>query len=311
MNPILTITLNPAMDAATHVDAVHPGVKLRCGPLRRDPGGGGVNVARVITRLGGAALAWIAVGGPTGAALADMLAAEDVPTAPFPIPGETRQNLAVFDAAGQAFRFSLPGPDWDADTTDAALADLSARAAGCVVLSGSLPPGVPLDFPARLAAARARPDLIVDIPTAPLRALVDAPPRRPVAVLRMDRAEAAGLAGHPLPDSADNVALARGLIARGVAQTVIIARGAHGSVLVTGDSAWSCAPPPVEVISRIGAGDAFTAAFALSRSRGDALPTALIHGTAAAAATVTTPGTALCGGMAVERLIPHCPLQRL
>lgn len=307
MTPILTITLNPAIDAATSVDAMRAGVKLRCGPVRRDPGGGGVNVARVITRLGGDAVAWLALGGPTGARLQTMLQAEGVPTAPFTGTGETRQNLSVFDAAGQAYRLSLPGPDWSEPDVSAALDDLTRRGHGDLsVLSGSLPPGVPLEFPARLARALPGYRLIVDIPTAPLRALAASPPDTPYFCLRMDADEAAGLASRPLPDPAATRDFARSLIARGIADTVIIARGAAGSVLVTADSAWTCAPPAVSVVSKIGAGDSFVAAFALSIAQGAAAPDALAHGAAAAAACVMTPGTDLCHKDDVDTLRPDC-----
>ncbi len=79
---ILTITLNPAVDLATHVAQVIAGPKLRCATPQFDPGGGGVNVARAICKLDGSVRALVALGGPMGQRLTDLLTAEHVPMVP-------------------------------------------------------------------------------------------------------------------------------------------------------------------------------------------------------------------------------------
>ena len=66
--PILTLTLNPALDMATEVHELIPGHKLRCTEPLLDPGGGGLNVSRAIKSLGGDSLALVAIGGLTGTA---------------------------------------------------------------------------------------------------------------------------------------------------------------------------------------------------------------------------------------------------
>ena len=83
MPNILTITLNPALDMSTSVDAVRPEDKLRCSAPVLDPGGGGTNVARAIRRLGGDATAFVALAGFRGQQLAALLEAEGVPALPF------------------------------------------------------------------------------------------------------------------------------------------------------------------------------------------------------------------------------------
>jgi 6-phosphofructokinase 2 len=93
MSDILTITLNPAYDVSTSVGTVAPGPKLRCEPPRYDPGGGGVNVSRAISRLGGMSTAFVALGGQTGAMFHALLDAEDFEVAQFEIDGNTRQSL--------------------------------------------------------------------------------------------------------------------------------------------------------------------------------------------------------------------------
>lgn len=315
--PILTLTPNPALDISTDTPKVEPGPKLRCGLPRIDPGGGGINVARAIVHLGGSATALVATGGPTGVALVARLKQENVPVLPFPAPGETRQSLAVTETStGQQYRFVLPGPDWTERDT-AALIAAAARAcapAGVVVLSGSLPPGMNADVPSRLTAALAGLGcrLFVDTSGPALEEVVATrgTGARP-AVLRMDGEEAAETAGRPLSDLADTAALARSLVAEGAARMVILARGAEGSVLATDDGAWHAAPPLVQEVSRVGAGDSFVGGFTLALARGEPPEEALRLGVAAAAAAVTTEATDLCRAEDVARLLPLTTLTAL
>lgn len=315
-DPVVTITLNPALDLSAQVARVEAGPKLRTGPVTAEPGGGGINVARVVAALGGRAVALACLGGATGARLAGLL--QGVPgltLRALPGAGETRESLSVTEAAtGRQFRFVLPGPDFDPTAAPALVAAIAAATSpgAVVVLSGSQPPGLPDDLPQRLA--RALPQgarLIVDTSGPALDRLLAAPdPAAAPAVLRLDEAEAAARAGAPLPDAPAARAFAAELVARGVAGAVVVARGAEGSVLVVQGSgsgqAWSCTPPPMTVVSKVGAGDSFVAAFALARARGQDWPAALALGTAAAAAAVTTPGTELCRAADVARLAPLC-----
>ena len=116
-NPILTLTLNPALDMSTEVPSLVPDQKLRCTEPLLDPGGGGLNVSRAVAALGGESLALVALGGLTGDRLAGLIRQEGVPFLALTAPGETRQSLTVTAAdTGQQFRFMLPGPQWsDAD----------------------------------------------------------------------------------------------------------------------------------------------------------------------------------------------------
>ncbi len=314
MTDILTITLNPTVDLSTAADKVRPGPKLRCDMPSFDPGGGGINVSRAIRHLGGDSLAFVALGGVTGQRLAALLAAEDIQVAAFPVEGETRQSLAVTDrSTGEQYRFVMPGPGWTQAIVDDALAAIgtSIGSGNLVVISGSNPPGVPDDFIARLSARLAGTGarVIADTSGAPLRHLVDHPCG--VAVLRMDSGEAEDLAGHELRTRGDSAGFAGALVKRGVAQTVIIARGADGSTLVTKGRALHCARAITDIVSAVGAGDSFVGAFTLALARGADWADALRHGTAAASAAVLTEATQLCTRADAERLLPGCELTEL
>ena len=312
---ILTITLNPAVDYAITSPRVIPELKLRCSEPKVDPGGGGINVARAIRQLGGQVTALVAIGGTTGAHLLRLLALEGVPTVAFQGPGETRQSLSVTDEENQRqFRFVMPGPSWEEiDVTRGLMSiDQAAGEGTLVVLSGSQPPGVAKEFPSILAehisGRGAR--LFVDTSGPALMNLAQTP-HEAIHVLRMDSAEAEELAGRPLAEISDTADFARGLVRRGVATNVIVARGADGSVLSTGDGSWHCVSPAVKVVSKVGAGDSFVGAFTLSVALGEPLSDCLVRGVAAASAAVTAEATRLCDRDYVGRLTRKCQITRL
>ncbi|MEM9426800.1 MAG: 1-phosphofructokinase family hexose kinase [Pseudomonadota bacterium] len=312
---ILTITLNPTVDYATTAPNIEPGVKLRCSEPQIDPGGGGINVARAIRLLGGQATALVAIGASTGANLLQLLALEGVPTVAFQGPGETRQSISVINqATGEQLRFVMPGPEWQEHDVPRALAsvDQAARGDTLVVLSGSQPPGVAKDFPSILSdhVAGRGSRLIVDTSGPALFHLAEQP-RESLYVLRMNGEEGEELAGRSLPTRHDTAAFARGLIERGVARIVIVARGADGSVMATPDGAWHGVSPPAPVISRVGAGDSFVGAFTLGLSRDDPVDECLRSGVAAASAATMSEATQLCDPAVTAQQRRDCVVTKL
>ena len=306
--PIVTLTLNPALDMSTEVPALVPNHKLRCSEPLLDPGGGGLNVSRAVAALGGESLALVALGGLTGDRLAGLIRAEGVPFLALTAPGETRLSLTVTETAtGKQFRFMLPGPVWSPQDQDRVFTLLraSARPGAFGVISGSQPPGVPHDFPARLA--RSMPGLNIILDTSG-RALIEAcaHPIPGLAVLRMDGDEAELLAGKPLTTRQDSADFAQSLVQRGVAERVIVARGADGSVLAEAGQRLFARAALVKVKSTVGAGDSFVAGFVLALAQDRTVGEALAHGTAAASAAVMTDATQLCRKEDMERLLPEC-----
>ncbi|AHD03734.1 1-phosphofructokinase family hexose kinase [Leisingera methylohalidivorans] len=310
---ILTITLNPAVDLSTSVERVVAGLKLYCGAPRVDPGGGGVNAARAIRKLGGDVTALVAAGGAMGEWLLRLLAAEDVPVRAVSAGGETRQSFAVTDeTTGEQFRFSVPGETMDGADSARLLSAVASAAPedGYVILSGGITSGLDDDFPQQIMEALAprTHKLVVDTSKAALSHLL-ASPAKPLHVLRLDQREAEQSAGQPLASVEDSLAFAQDLIARGAARIVVGGRGAEGSILATQGQRFFCRAPQVEVCSKIGAGDAFTGALTLALARGEPLDQALRWGVAAAAATVGSEGTALFGSGQVQALLPICAVQ--
>jgi 6-phosphofructokinase 2 len=299
---ILTITLNPALDITTTTAKLLPQRKLRCDAPRYDPGGGGINVSRVIKELGGESLAFAALGGRTGAQIKAMLAADGINVEAWRSRGDTRFSMTVMEAeTGLHYRFVLPGPEQTDASAERLLRRLGERAASgydFMVASGSLPPGLPLDFYGRLAeiARKNGAKFILDTHGDALR---EALPFRPW-LIRLNHHEAQELVGGDANLAAH--VLARELVRRGSAEIAIIAMGERGAFLVSPDHSVEIAPPHVEVKSMVGAGDSFVGALTLALSRGWRLDDATRYGVAAAAAAVTTEATQLCEAATVEAI---------
>ncbi len=303
MTVIVTLTPNPTIDVSTSIDQVVPFRKLRCAAERRDPGGGGINVARVIKRLGGDVVAVYPSGGAVGQVLHRL--AEDAGIAgPFlPVAQETRENFTVTESgSGQQFRFVLPGPRLEEAEWRQCLDALAAVATRLryVVASGSLPPGVPEDF--YLQAARIAKDrgaaFVLDTSGAPLRRALD----EGVHLIKPNLREFCELFGRPLADRESWIAAARSLIAAGRTEMVALSLGNRGALLVTPDRAWYASALSVPVVSVIGAGDSFLAGMMISLVNGEGLENALRRGVAAGSAALLASGTGLCARADVERL---------
>ncbi|SEV99818.1 6-phosphofructokinase 2 [Aliiroseovarius sediminilitoris] len=312
---ILTITLNPALDMSTAVDAVRADEKLRCDAPVLDPGGGGINVARAICRTGGAATALVALAGFRGQQMAALLKDEGVPTIAFSLPGETRLSLAVSDRkAGTQYRFVMPGPVW----TDNDLAALTEQlqqviAPGMhVVLSGSQPPGVPVGFSKTLAEITRSKEAILTLDTSGAALTVQTTEDGAAPdILRLDGAESEALAGRSFSSLQDVAGFARAVVDKGFAGSVILALGAEGSILAAENTVLHAVTPPVPVVSKVGAGDSFVGVFTMARATGADWPDALRHGTAAASAAVMSPATELCRDSDLRALLPKVKITRL
>lgn len=308
MQKILTITLNPALDLSTSVERMQANRKLRCAGAVLEPGGGGVNVSRVIRRFGGRSTAFVALGGPTGRTLRELMEREGLELAEFPIAGHTRQDVTVDETAhGHQYRLVLQGPHWKAREVRTALDEIERLAArhDYVVASGSLPPGVPVDFYARLARMVRRQGgrFILDTSGPPLRKALEAG----VFLVKPNHIEVRELAGAARSDWKSMARVGRRLQERGQAEMMIVTRGAMGALAILPPSvqhggAWRLHAPEGKVLSMVGAGDSLIGAAISAIARGRPLLEACRLGVAAAAAAVRSPGTELAGRTETLRL---------
>lgn len=292
MKTVVTVTMNPALDIATEVEELIPEQKLRCGLAREDPGGGGINVARALTRLGGRVRALYPAGGLAGRRIRELLESQNVEQIPIPIQGTNRENILVQETqSGRNFRFVLPGPELSEQEWQSCLdklAELEPRP-DYVIASGSLPQGVPADFYARLASLAKQQDmrLIVDSSEEPLKAAVE----EGIWLMRCNHREFGELAGRSSKSDDELKDLARQIVERGGAEVVVVTLGDQGALLSSRDVHERAYSPEVEVASPRGAGDNFVAALVFQLVQEKTLKEALRYAVAGAAAALLRPGT--------------------
>lgn len=299
---ITTLTLNPTIDLACEAPEVRPVRKIRTSGDRADPGGGGVNVARVVQELGGEVEAVILAGGVTGHFLEELLDEIRLPRRSVPIAGRTRISHTVLDRSrGEEFRFVAEGPEVSEAEWRAALAALESLPEGSwLVASGSLPRGVPEDFYAHVAAiAQARGLRWVLDSSGPALA---AGAGRGAELIKPSQGEFEALVGRSLRAPGALEAAAREAVAQGLAKRLAVTLGHEGALLATAAGTLRLPALPVEVRGAVGAGDSFVAAMTLALARGATDEDAFAWGMAAGAAAVSNAGTAHPARAEVEQL---------
>ncbi len=279
---ILTVALNPAVDLTYRLPVVRWSGTNRVQQVDRRAGGKAINVARVLRALGQPAVVTGFAGGHTGEELREGLTTAGVGDALVRIGGETRRTVTVVDTRGSTV-LNEPGPA----ITDVEWRSLVGRVselcdeAEAVVLSGSLPPGVPQDAYAVLAR---------HVGAAGIPAILDAD----------GTALARGVGGRPtiVKPNTDELERATGepallsgaeALRQAGAESVVVSLGAGGLVACTPEGRWRAAPPQRLPGNPTGAGDAAVASLAASLVSGQPWPRRLAHATAASAAAVLLP----------------------
>ncbi len=307
---IAILTLNPSLDVSYEVPQLIPDQKARATHTRYDPGGNGINVGRTLKALAVRAETFCVVAGEIGLFLQRAGQRELDSFRCVDIPGETRVNCTLIQAQPRVqYEVTAQGPTVPAAALEAVQsAFLRAAEQGFGVLTGSLPPGVPIDAYASLAlrlqdnGARA----VVDAQPAILRAALAARP----FLIKPNRYELETLCGSRLPTRDLVVRRAREIQRAGVAW-VCVSLGAEGAVLVGDREAYYAAAPPITVRSTVGAGDAMLAGLVAGFARGQDPAAALRLGVACGSGTAEKAGTLLCTAGDIERLSPAIDLHRL
>lgn len=302
MKNIATLTLNPTIDVAYEVERVYSTHKMRTADEYHNPGGGGINVARVFVRLGGNARVHYMSGGATGVALDGLLDRHQLVRAKIGIKGETRVATSVLErSTGKEFRFVPPGPIVSTEECELAMEQLTQVDCDYFIASGSLPRGVPEDFYARLAVkltARGI-NFVLDSSGAGLREGLAA---GNVLLVKPSQGELQQLVGKELKgnDAIADAALA--IVREGKARYVAVTLGHEGAVLATADGTLFLPAIPIEAKSAVGAGDSFVAAMVYALASGWPVEDAFRYGLAGGGAAVLTPGTDLAQPKDIERL---------
>lgn len=306
MVKIYTLTLAPSLDSATQTPQIYPEGKLRCSAPVFEPGGGGINVARAITFLGGNATALFPAGGATGEHLVALLQAEHVPVNSVESREWTRQNLHVHvDASGEQYRFVMPGATLHDDELEALQNNLSQIDSGSLlVISGSLPPGVSLtQFVSLIKSAKQH----------GLRCIIDSSGDALAAALAIgdielvkpNQKELSALVQRDLnqPDDVRNAA--QEIVRSGKARRVVVSLGAQGALAVDAHSCVQVVPPPIKSQSTVGAGDSMVGAMTLKLAEGASLEEMVRYGVAAGSAATINQGTRLCSRENTQKIYTY------
>jgi 6-phosphofructokinase 2 len=309
---IVTLTINPAVDIFVNVGRVEPVRKLRCSAPKRDPGGGGINVARVVHRLGGNVAAIYPIGGAIGKLLQRLVEREGIDSVVTPSHVETRENFTAFEEeTGEQYRFVLPGSKLHRAEWEACLDKLATlpEKPKFVVASGSIPPGVPSDFFAMVArhAKALGAKMVLDTSGAGLAPALD----EGVTLIKPNQHELSDFVGEKLEAESDYIAACRKLIAASRTEAVALTLGEDGALLITAGHVWRAEPMKIEVTSAVGAGDSFLGGMVAALASNRPIDEAFRTGVAAASAAVMSPGTELCRQEEVQRLMPEVTISEI
>ncbi|MGZ5286225.1 MAG: 1-phosphofructokinase family hexose kinase [Flavisolibacter sp.] len=300
---IVTLTLNPALDKSTELDRMIPEKKMRCAELKTEAGGGGINISKAIKALGGEALALFPSGGMNGKKIESLLYDKGIPFQTIPIPGETRENFVARElSTNNQFRFVMPGAGMQAEDLNhcrKVLEDLSGKIS-YLVMSGSLPPGVPETFPAELALLAKEKGFrfIADTSGRPLLKALE----QGVYLLKPNLTELGSLVGKSWLDIPEIETAAEKVLNESRCEVIVVSMGPAGALLVSKKQKKKFNAPAVKKQSTVGAGDSMVAGIVYQLQKGADIETAVRYGVACGSAATINKGTQLFLKEDVEKL---------
>lgn len=308
---IYTVTLNPALDKTVEIPGMALDTVNRITEMRTDPGGKGINVSKVIAKLGGESCAAGILGGGSGKMLEKLLEGEPFATRFRFVEGQTRTNIKIIDREGHTNTdINEPGLTVTDADLDALLHELLAeiRPGDIVVLAGSLPKGAPQDTYRTWTAAckKAGARVFLDADGALLAEGLKAAPY----LIKPNDDELSRLAGKKLETLEELTAEGRRLLERGI-ERVVISLGGRGALYLRKGSTIYAEGLKVPVGSTVGAGDSVVAALAYAEAQGLSEEEAVRLSTATGAANVMCSGTQAAEREAVEALLPKVRFSHL
>lgn len=302
--PVITVTLNPAIDETITLDHLHPGQVHRARSVSLNAGGKGVNVASCLADWGLPVIATGILGEANDPVFTTLFDSKRIIDRFSRIAGDTRVNIKLVHATGTT-DINLPGL---AVTRDA-LSEVTATILGLaepdslVVLAGSLPAGVDdslyRDLIDALSGRGAR--VLLDTSGAPLTAALDGRARHRPFCIKPNRAELEAWTGHPLPGMSDVASAARALLTRGL-RLVVVSLGEKGAVFADDAQTLLATPPAIACTSTVGAGDAMVAGIVAAARDGSPLEAIARLATAFAVGKLGLPGPNLPSRAGIEGL---------
>ncbi|MFV7235152.1 1-phosphofructokinase family hexose kinase [Flavobacterium sp. ZB4R12] len=289
---IVTLTVNPALDKSAHFRGLVPEQKIRCGLPRYDAGGGGINVSKAISRLGGQSYCVFTSGGPIGTMLKELVQKEKIEYEAIEIQSWTRESfVAVDDNTNLQYRFSFQGAEITELEKDKIIQTIQKLKSKYLVISGGLNEGLSSDFYQVFAgiAKESNSKLIVDTSGEALKKVIEAG----VYMIKPNIGELAKLIDVESLEMEEVNKAAKQIIAKGGAEIVVVSLGPQGAVLVTKDSYDFVPAPNVAKKSTVGAGDSMVGGMVWALSQNKNLKEVIRWGVACGSAATMNEGTQL------------------
>lgn len=301
---IITLTVNPALDKSAKVASLIPAQKLKCHSIQYQPGGGGINISRMLKRLGTETSCIVTSGGDTGKFLTDLLIKETILPEIIPVKSWTRENLSVVDTqSGLQYRFGMPGNKLSKLELEAIKNLLKEKvdSQDILVLSGSLAEKMPVDYYAQLIKYLSDKNIKIVIDTSG-SALKEALEEN-VYLMKPNQRELAQLAGKEFLSSAEQESFAIELIKSKKAEYVVVSLGARGAFIASSEGIFYKSTPSVKVKSTIGAGDSMVAGLIYGIQQGFSPENMLKWGVICGVATTMSEGTGLATKENIDKVL--------
>jgi len=304
MSGVATLTFRPCIDKSSSVASLSPEIKMSCYSVKEEAGGGGINVARALKKLGSDSTAMYVSGGCIGNKLDKLMLEENIRTLVVSSKNETRENIIIVDEAnGKQYRFGMPTMPLSESEYRQFLSKLETmKVLNYIIVSGSMPTGFDMSIFKELSfiAKQKNAKLIIDTKGDALKHALD----EGVFLIKPNQGEFGALIGKNELSLQDIKEEAKILINNGKCEVVVISLGAAGAMMVTATTAKQIKPPSVERKSTVGAGDSMVAGIVFALNQGNNIVEAIRYGVACGTAPTLNPGTELCRKADVEWIFP-------
>ena len=299
---IISLTINPSLDKSTHFTGLIAEQKIRCEKPRYDAGGGGINVSKAISKLGGKSTCIFTSGGSSGEMLEELITNENLDSCVIKTKNWTRENFIAFENKTKAqYRFGFPGNEFSEDEKDKILQTINELKTDYLVISGSLNEGLPSNFYQKIAkiAKESHIKVIVDTSGEALQKVLEIG----VYLIKPNIGELAKLIGVERLELPEVEKAAKKLIENKSAEIVVVSLGADGAILVTKDETHLVKAPKVEKKSTVGAGDSMVGGMVWALSQNKTLKEVIEIGVCCGTAATMNEGTQLFKAEDVMRLL--------
>lgn len=310
-NKVLSVTLNPSIDKTITVEHLIPYGLNRVMSIRQDPGGKGINVAKVLKDFEANVTVFGLLAGNQGKLLSDFLKDAEIKYDFLQVKGETRTNLKILDKSNNEMTeinemgFEVTPEDLEAFKEKF---KKSVKEAAAVVLCGSLPPGISKNFYAECIAI-AKSEGVKTVLDADATALAEGIKAFPYAI-KPNIHELERLDGHTFRSINEVANAAKRLIQTGI-EIVIVSMGPDGAIVADRNTVYKADSWDVTVKSPIGAGDSMVASLVYSILRNDSLYDIAKITTAAGTVTASKEGTQTCTKDEVLRSLDNVTVSKI